>query len=107
LALQGQVVEFIPKSNRHGESSPDVKIDSEKWEMKSPKGRKLTLVEKNLRRGSKQSDKIIFDSRRIKRLPDKAIMRELSAQLKFIAKIKKIKFVGRQGQVVDIEQILC
>jgi hypothetical protein len=103
LALAGHDVEFIKAVNQENIATADVLLDGEKWEIKSPTGAKLSLVEKNLRRGSKQSDGIIFDSRRVKHLPDKAIARELSTQLKFINNVKRIKFVNRHGKVLDIK----
>ena len=40
--------------------------------------------------------------RRMKRIPDKAVQRELAAQLHKSKVIKQIKFVNRHGQVIDI-----
>jgi len=71
--------------------------------MKAPKGSRLATIAKNLRRGSHQPDKIIFDSRRMKNIPDRIIEQELSRQLRYIAKITKIKFVNRHGAVIDIK----
>ena len=103
LALAGHNVEFIPKSNRARETSADAFIDGEKWEFKAPNGKSMKLVERNLRYAVDQSDSVVFDSRRVHRIPDKAIARELSAKLPYIRGLKRIKFVNRHGEVIDIK----
>jgi hypothetical protein len=102
LVRYGHIIEFIPEIDRDHEGTPDAYIDDEPWEFKAPKGHTLDVVGRNLRRASRKADSIVFDSRRMKKIPDKAISRELSTQLHFIAKIRRIKFVDRSGNVVDI-----
>lgn len=63
-------VEFIRKSEEPYAASADVLIDGIQWEMKSPKSDKLKMVQKNLRLALRQSRNVIFDSRRMKKLPD-------------------------------------
>jgi hypothetical protein len=75
LKNAGYHVKFIPPSNRKGDHSADCYIDGVLWEMKAPDGATMSVVERNLRRGLKQSSRIVFDSRRIKRIPDNAIAR--------------------------------
>jgi hypothetical protein len=103
LARAGLTVEFIRKSNLERETSADVFIDNIKWEMKAPKSSKLSAIEDNLKKALRQSCYIVFDSRRMKRLPDKAIERELSTQLHKSKAIQRILFVNRHGQVIDIK----
>jgi hypothetical protein len=102
LIQYGHVVEFIVESKRKGENTADCYIDGEKREMKAPKGGTLKSVERNLKRGRWQSDKIVFDSRRMKKVPDKAIERELRQRIKEISNLSRIKFVNRHGKIVDI-----
>jgi hypothetical protein len=103
LARSGYSVEFIRKSNIERQASADVYVDGERMEMKAPRGSKLSAVEDNLKKALRQSHSIIFDSRRMKKLPDKVIQRELSAQLRKSKKIHRIMFVNRHGQVIDID----
>jgi len=103
LAAFGYTVEFIPACQTDGVATADVTIDNLKWEMKAPTGKQLSSIEKNLRRGSKQASNIIFDSRRMKQVPDKAIARELSAKLHYISKIERIIFINRHGEIIDID----
>jgi hypothetical protein len=102
LIKYGHVVEFIVASGRKGENTPDVLIDGEKWEMKAPRGSTLKSVERNLKRGRWQSSKIVFDSRRMKKVPDKAIERELRQRIKEIPDVEQIKFVNRHSKIIDI-----
>jgi hypothetical protein len=103
LARSGYNVEFIPESKRHGEKQADCYLDGVLWEMKAPRGATLDVVERNLRRAAKQSRNVIFDSRRIKKIPDVAIARELATQLKHIKKIDKIIFINRHAETIDIK----
>lgn len=102
LANAGYTVEFIKPSNTKYESTPDVLIDGEKWEMKSPRASSLKAVERNLKLGSWQSSKIVFTARRMKGIPDKAVQRELSKKLAELPKVTAVKFITRHGQIIDI-----
>jgi len=103
LAADGHIVEFIKPADRKGENTPDVLMDGIRWEFKSPKSSKLDAVERNLKRASRQCSRIVFASRRMKRVPDKAIERELSKQLNVSKKIDLIKFINRHGKTIDIK----
>ena len=96
LAAAGHAVEFIPKSNGRYDKSADVLMDGVTWEMKAPKSDKLRMVEQNLRRALKQSQNVIFDSRRMKGLPDHAIERELNKWSKELKSLKRLLFVNRR-----------
>ena len=100
LTAAGYNVEFIRKSER--ERSADAYIDGVKFEMKAPTSSKLSAVQDNLKKASKQSTNVAFDSRRMKRVPDKAIERELSVQLHKSRTIQRILFVNRHGDVVEV-----
>ena len=104
LAKAGCTVEFIRRSNRDRATSADSYVDEQKWEMKAPTADNKKAVRRNLREGRWQSDKIVFDSRRMKKVPDTAIAQELVAQSKLISGISKVKFVNRHGVVTDIKK---
>lgn len=96
-------MEFIPRSNNRYDKSADAFIDGLIWEMKALKSSKLHMVEQNLRRALKQSSNAIFDSRRMKGLPDHAIERELRKWGKELKSLKRLLFVNRHAQVIDIK----
>lgn len=102
LVDDGHVVRFIPKSNTKFETSADIIMDGLVWEMKAPKSGKLHMVEQNLRRALKQSENVIFDSRRMKQIPDHAIERELCKWGKELKSLERLLFINRRGEVIDI-----
>ena len=103
LAHAGYVVEFIRKSERDRETTADCLINGERWELKAPKSGKMLAIEKNLKRASRQSDKVVFDSRRMKYIPDDAIERELIRKAEINKSLDKVMFVNRHGKIVDIK----
>lgn len=102
LIRYGHVVEFMKAINQRSKQTADCMLDGIIWEMKAPKASNLKAVERNLKRGKWQSCRIVFDSRRMKHVPDKAIERELRRRFTEINGIKEIKFINRHGQVIDI-----
>lgn len=102
LIRHGYTVEFLKARDQKGKQTADCLINGVTWEMKAPKASSLKAVERNLKRGKWQSCRIIFDSRRMKYVPDKAIERELRRRFAEIKEIEKIKFINRHGQVIDI-----
>ena len=103
LAATGRVVEFIPKSNIAHQRTADVLIDGQKWEFKAPTANNLKAIERNLKRGRWQSSNIIFDSRRMKTLPDKVILREVTKQSSELSGIARLLYVDKHGQVIDVK----
>lgn len=71
--------------------------------MKAPRGTTLSVVDRNLRRAAKKCRNVVFDSHRIKNVPDAAIERELISRLSTISKIDRIKFINRHAKIIDIE----
>lgn len=103
IASTGRTVIFIRRSEREHERTADVLIDGEIWEMKSPISGNLQKVRKTLRKALAQSANIIYDSQRIKGVPDSNIERELRKQGEAIRSIKRILFVNKARQVIDIK----
>ncbi len=104
LATVGHTVEFLRPANREGDYTPDALIDGEKWEFKAPKGAKIDAIERNLKRGSRQSERIVLSSHRMKKIPDRAIERELTKQLQKSKRISAIKFINRHKKIIDISE---
>ncbi len=102
LIRYGHTVEFLKAVDQKGKQTADCLIDGDAWEMKAPKAGSTKAVERNLKRGKWQSCRIIFDSRRMKYVPDKVIERELRKRFAEIKEIEKIKFINRRSQVIDI-----
>lgn len=102
LIRYGHTVEFIKAADQKGKQTADCLIDGVSWEMKAPRASSLKTVERNLKRGKWQSCCIVFDSRRMKYVPDKAIERELRKRFAEIKEIKQIKFINRHAQIVEL-----
>lgn len=98
----GHVVEFRKATGEYKVHSADAYIDGKLWEFKAPNGSKLDAVERNLRRAKAQSDRVVFDSARMKKVPDFAIKREILAKAPLITGIKEIIFVSRKRECIDI-----
>jgi len=101
----GHTVEFIRPKDKTGEHTLDVLLDGKKWEFKSPKSSKMDAVERNLKRGTKQSRRIVFYSCRIKRIPDKAILRELTTKSHANKYITYLKFINSQDKIIDVNGV--
>lgn len=102
LAKSGRSVVFIKKSESDHQSTPDILMDGLTWELKAPTASNIKAVERNLKRGRWQSSRIVFDSRRMKGIPDAAIERELRKHAFALKGIDRVLFVNRRGDVVDI-----
>lgn len=103
LAMYGYNVEFIRKSNRDREHSADAYIDKAKWEFKAPTAKHTKTILKNLKEAKWQSDKVVLDSRRMKGVPNEAILREVKRSIKEVPEINKLKYISKSGKLVDIK----
>lgn len=103
LTTIGKDVEFIRRSEDEHVTSADCIMDGLVWEMKAPKSNSLRRVERTLRDALKQSRNVIFDSRRMKGVPDHAIERELRKWTGELKSLDRLMFVRRNGVVIDIK----
>lgn len=103
LAMAGHNVEFLPESNV---STADILLDGIEYEMKSPFTNKPDKLERNIKRGLRQSKNIIFDSSRIKNMRDDNLRRFLIKKAREQKQIGKLIFITRRGQIVDIKSLI-
>lgn len=103
LAMSGKIVEFIRRSEEYRTTSADVIIDGEYWEIKAPRSSKASAVDKNIRKALHQSKFVIFDSHRMKQLPDSVIERELRKSARVLRSMRRLLFVDRHRSVIDIK----
>lgn len=104
LATAGFVVEFLSAKDSKYTKSPDITMGGITWEMKSPKTDKLSAVERNLKRASRQSRNIIIDSQRMSKIHDSTIERYLFQKFKEQRVIERLLFVNRRRQIIDISK---
>ena len=103
MANAGYVIEFIRRSEEKRAKSADILIDGVVWVMKSPTADNTRALDRNLRRALHQSDCIIVDSCRMKRVPDFAVERELRKLAVELRSLKRLKLVNRKRIVIDIK----
>jgi hypothetical protein len=106
LAKSGYTVEFIVENRSRHAKSADIIINGLYWEIKSPRTDKLSAIERNLKRASKQSENIIIDSQRLSKLHDSKVQRKLAEKLKSQKSIARILFINRNRQVIDISTFI-
>ncbi|WP_165054466.1 hypothetical protein [Adlercreutzia sp. ZJ305] len=103
LAGAGRTVEFVRRSEEKRTTSADVLMDGELWEMKAPKSDKARRVIRTLRDALHQSRNVIFDSRRMSKVPDAQIEHELRKGARELRSLRHLVFVNRKGKVIDIK----
>ena len=103
LAKHGYTVEFVRRSEEQRAKSADALINGELWEMKAPRSDKASAVDKNVRKVLHQAKCVVFDSRRMKRVPDATIERELRKSAEVLRSMRHMPFVNRKAQVIDIK----
>jgi len=104
LALAGYVVEFIAKGIG---KTADILLDGVEYEIKSPLTDKANSLEHILRKALKQSPNIIIDSSRTngKKIRDTQIRKFLISKVRRHPQIKRLIFITRQGEVIDIKSL--
>ena len=96
-------VELIPKSDKKGVRTPDVIMDSLKWEMKSPKGKGRWLLENTLQKAVRQSPNVIIDLDRIK-IHQAKCLQELEKQFYKSKGVRWLKIVTKTKKIVDFKK---
>ncbi len=91
------VIFLRPESRK----TPDVAVNSIKWEIKSPRGSSKKTIENNLRTARKQSHNIILDLRRIKLHQQKAVSR-MNFFLSGPHRFKKVLIITKTEKVIEI-----
>ena len=103
LAMAGHNIEFLPESNI---STADILLDGIEYEMKSPFTNKPDKLERNIKRGLRQSKNIIFDSSRIKNMRDDNLRRFLVRKAKEQKQIGELILITKRGQIIDIKSLV-
>lgn len=102
LASDGRCVEFLPRIDGNRARSADILMGGVVWEMKSPETGRLSSLQRVLRRASKQSSNIIIDDARMRGVSDAAVEKELRRLKPLVKAIRRLVFVSKGRDVVDI-----
>ncbi len=103
LANCGRDVEFIDMAGKNQARTADVRMEGLVWEIKAPVSDKIAMVQKNIRRALHKSPNVIFDVRRMKRLPDEAVEREVRKWADKLKTCKRMLYINRHGTVIEIK----
>ena len=94
-------VEFLEPINDYMRKTPDVIIDGQLREIKSPIGKSRQNVERQLKRAIKQSQNIIFDGRRSS-INDSILVSRLRNEAKKYRSLKKLIFVTKDEKILEM-----
>ena len=103
LALAGHYVEFLPENQLH---TADIRLDGVEYEIKSPESFNSNTLEHKLKDATKQSPNLIIDSSRMRGIRDDKIRMFLTNQARKQKQIKKMLFITKKGQIIDIFGLL-
>ena len=102
LAMAGYYVEFIPEANL---KTPDIYLNKTMFEIKSPFTDNPKKIVRNVKRALEKCPNVIIDSSRIKGLRDDAVQRILKNKRKDFNGLKRLLFINKRGQIIDIMTI--
>ena len=78
-------------------------MKGKRWELKVPTSDKVGMIQKNIRRALHLSAFVVFDSYRMKRLPNAAIEREVRLRSAELKSLKKLIYISRHGEIVIVK----
>ncbi len=105
ISESGYDVRFIPSHNSL--RTADAFINNTVFEFKSPEGSSIKCIENNLQKAlRRQSKNIVIDSLRVKNLQDRSIKSYLISRMRRKQGIKKLYFVTKRGELIDIGNLL-
>jgi hypothetical protein len=93
-------VEFLRPIGGYKIKTPDMKMNGQEWEIKSPTGKSKTNVGHQLESASKQSKYIIYDGRR-SGLDDAIIQRRIRYELESRSSIRKLIYINKKSEVIE------
>ena len=86
--------------------TPDLLVNNEIWELKSPKGNGKNTMHNIIKTARKQSTNIVIDLRRCKMNRRKALARIRDTYKKRKRKIGKYYIIEKDGSILDIMKYL-
>lgn len=102
FADRGFDVVFLKPSNIKGMNSPDFEMAGKIWETKSPIGKSERTFNDDFRKAAKQSEHVIFDLRRLKRVSEDSCLNLLKRKI-ISRKIKTLLIITRDGRLLTLK----
>lgn len=103
LAQAGFNVEFLAESTI---ATADILLNGVEFEIKSPFTNKTDKIERNIKRGLKQSRNIIIDSSRIKGMRDDAVKQFLIRKVREQRQIGRLILITKRDEIIDINSLV-
>lgn len=105
LASAGYNIRFIP--NNTSLSSADAYVNNTLFEFKAPEGSSVKSIQRNLVKAlNRQSPNIVIDSFRMRYMRDSSIRNYLISRLEARKGLKRLIFVTKTGNVIDINELV-
>ncbi len=101
LSQFGFDIELIRPSSTKKSNNPDILIMGTIWEIKGPESSNETTIKNRFHKASKQSDRVIFDLRRVKKDVNK-VEKQVFQLYKGNAKIRRMMIIEKDGTLLDI-----
>ena len=102
LAQFGFDIELIKPTNIRKAKNPDILISGVIWEIKSPESNNKKTLKKRMHIASLQSDRIIFDLRRIKEKYCAEMEKNVLQKFKEKTTFKRLLLITHEGRLLDI-----
>lgn len=100
LTQFGLDIELVKPANTHKTNNADVFMLGAIWEMKSPTTCNKATIKADFRKAKLQSDRIIFDLRRVKKNADD-VERQLIKIFQGRGRVRRLIIIGKNGKVLD------
>ena len=103
LIAIGYNVEFRTPSNVEGVKNPDILLNGEIWEMKSPEGSGKHNISDQMKRAGKQSRRMVLDLARSP-LDELAVISEVRHRLKGNKRLDQVLIIRRDGTALELSR---
>ena len=103
LTQFGFNIDLIKPTNAHKTKSADIFMSNSIWEIKSPTTNKESTIKEDFRKAKSQSDRIIFDLRRIKKY-DEDVEKQLVKLFSNRGRVRIMIIIRKNGKVVDFSK---
>ena len=100
LIDQGFDVKFLRANRIKGSHTPDIEMNNEKWEIKTPRKNGKYTIEHLIRDGLNQSPNIIFDLRKSKSRSESSIRQKIGKQFKMTKKWRKLIVITKSAKML-------
>ena len=100
LAQFGFDIEVVKPTNAYKTNSADIIMMGAIWEIKSPISYNKATIKSDFRKASGQSDRIIFDLRRVRKYADD-VEKQIITIFKGRGRVRRLMIIKSDGRVLD------